>query len=236
MRPSRRECSEMLSLGIDTSTKVGCLAIVRDGKCMIEKTIDAELDHSARLLPTLESALEATGFSQNDIGCIGVGTGPGSLTGVRVGIAFAKGLVFASPKPLVGVCSLEAVAYRAGERAGIVTVIVDAKLGGYYCAGYRWTGERFEEVRSPSVWSVRELPVQIPAGSLLVSPDERGIPKEVLEALPPDCRVEKSPIYPSAEYIARRAPTMAILPSFYASNIVEPIYLRPGVPQKAKLA
>ena len=226
----------MLSVGIDTSTKVGCLAIVRHGKCLVENTIDAELDHSARLLPTLESALEATGASRNDIACIGVGTGPGSLTGIRVGIAFAKGLVFAFQTPLVGVCSLEAIAYQVREREGIVTVIVDAKLGGYYHASYRWNGERFEEVRSPSVCSVRELPKRIAAGSLLVSPDKRGIPKEVLEAMPPDCRVEKSPIYPSAEYIARRALTMAILPSSYASNIVEPIYLRPGVPQKAKLA
>ena len=226
----------MLSAGIDTSTKVGCLAIVQDGKCLGEKTIDAQLDHSARLLPTLESALEETGCARTDIACIGVGLGPGSLTGVRVGIAFAKGLVFALQKPLVGVCSLEAIAYRVRERPRTITVIVDAKLGGYYHAGYRWAGGVFEEVRAPSVCCLRDLAEQIPAGSLLVSPDEKGIPREVLEALPRDCRVEETPIHPSAEYIARRALVEATSPSYDASKIVEPIYLRPGIPQKARLA
>jgi len=226
----------MLSVGIDTSTKVGCLAIVRDGNCLVEKTIDAQLDHSARLLPTLESALKEAGCTRTDIGCIGMGLGPGSLTGVRVGIAFAKGLVFALRKPLVGVGSLDAIAYRVRERARTITVIVDAKLGGYYHASYRWAGEAFEEVRAPSVCCLRELPEQIPAGSLLVSPDEKGIPREVLEALPRDCRVEERPVHPSAEYIARRAIAEATSPSYDASRIVEPIYLRPGVPQKAKLA
>jgi len=226
----------MLSVGIDTSTKVGCLAIVEDGKCLVEKTIDAQLDHSARLLPTLESALQAAGASRADIACIGVGLGPGSLTGVRVGIAFAKGLVFALQKPLVGVCSLEAIAYRVRESASIVTVIVDAKLGGYYHASYRWAGGTFEEVRAPSVCSLRELPEQIAGISLLVSPDEKGIPREVLEGLPRDCRVEETPVHPSAEYIARRALAEASLPSYDPGKIVEPTYLRPGIPQKAKLA
>lgn len=226
----------MLSVGIDTSTKVGCLAIVRDGNCLVEKTIDAQLDHSARLLPTLESALEEAGCTRTDIACIGMGLGPGSLTGVRVGIAFAKGLVFALRKPLVGVGSLEAIAYRVRERARTITVILDAKLGGYYHASYRWAGEAFEEVRSPSVCSLRDLPEHIVAGSLLVSPDEKGIPREVLEGLPRDCRVEETPVHPSAEYIARRAIAEATLPSYDAGRILEPIYLRPGVPQKAKLA
>lgn len=225
----------MLSVGIDTSTRVGCLAIVQGGTCLVEKTIDAELDHSARLLPTLESALEEAGRTRTDIACIGAGLGPGSLTGVRVGIAFAKGLVFALQKSLVGVCSLEAIAYRVRERASIVMVILDAKLGGYYHASYRWAGGVFEEVQSPSVCSLRELPEQIPAGSLLVSPDEKGIPREVLERLPSECRVEEKPVHPSAEYIGRRALAEATLPSYDPGKILEPIYLRPGVPQKARL-
>jgi len=70
----------MFSLGIDTSTKVGSLALVQDARLLLEETIDAELNHSARLLPTLELALERAGLSRTDLDCVGVGVGPGSLT------------------------------------------------------------------------------------------------------------------------------------------------------------
>jgi len=128
----------MLSLGIDTSTRTGVLALVQDDRLLLEDTIDAKLNHSARLLPTLESALEKAGLSLAKLDCIGVGVGPGSLTGVRVAIAFGKGLVFAIRKPLVGICSLEAIAYRRKDYPGTMSVVVDAKMGGYYHAAYRF--------------------------------------------------------------------------------------------------
>jgi len=225
----------MIGLGIDTSTKVGTLALVRDEELLVEHTIDAELDHSARLLPTLESALAKAGLSRTDLDCIGVGIGPGSLTGVRVGIAFAKGLVFAVGKPLIGVCSLEAIAYRRRDSAEIVSVIVDAKLGGYYYVGYMWNGQGMEEVSPLSVFAVQELPEHVLPGSLVVSPDESGLSSELADRLPEDCRIEPSPVFPSAEYSAHRAIIEVRSEAFDPKKMVEPIYLRPGVPQKAKL-
>jgi tRNA threonylcarbamoyladenosine biosynthesis protein TsaB len=225
----------MIGLGIDTSTKVGTLALVRDEELLIENRIDAELDHSARLLPALESALEKAGLSRTDLHCIGAGIGPGSLTGVRVGIAFAKGLGSALGKPLVGVCSLEAIAYRRGGSSDIVSVIVDAKLGGYYHVGYRWNGQRMEEASPLSISTLQELPQHLLRGSLIVSPDEGGLPAELLHELPADSQIESRPVFPSAEYIARRVIVAVSSGMDDPHKMVEPIYLRPGMPQKAKL-
>ncbi len=225
----------MIGLGIDTSTKLGTLALVRDQELLAEETIDAELDHSARLLPTLQSSLGKAALSRADLDCVGVGTGPGSLTGVRVGIAFAKGLVFALGKPLVGICSLEAIAYRRRDAAEVVSVLVDAKLGGYYHVSYRWTGHAMEEASPLSVCPLQEVPQHVLAGSLIVSPDESGVPGELAERLPVGCAVEPEPVFPGAEYIARRAMADVVSGTFEPGRMVEPIYLRPGVPQKAKL-
>jgi len=225
----------MLSLGIDTSTKVGALALVQDNRLLLENTIDAKLNHSARLLPTLESALEKAGLSRSDLDCIGVGIGPGSLTGVRVGIAFAKGLVFAIRKPLVGVCSLEAIACRRKGHPGVISVIVDAKMGGFYHVAYRWDADRIEEVSPLSVFSRGDLPEKLTPGSLVLSPDAQGIPTELAAGFPANCRMAPEPVFPSAEYIARRAILEATDERFTPERMIEPIYLRPGVPGRAKL-
>jgi tRNA threonylcarbamoyladenosine biosynthesis protein TsaB len=225
----------MIGLGIDTSTKVGALALVRDEELLIEDRIDAELDHSARLLPTLESALKRASLSRADLDCVGVGTGPGSLTGVRVGIAFAKGLVFALGKPLIGVCSLEAIAYRPAKAgAEVVSVIVDAKLGGYYHVAYRWTGQGIQEASPLCVCTIEDVPLRVLNGSLIVSPDESGLPGKLTDRLPAGYKVEPNPIFPSAAHIARRAMAEVENGTFDPGKMVEPIYLRPGVPRKAK--
>jgi len=256
----------MLSLGIDTSTRTGVLALVRDDRLLLEETIDAKLNHSARLLPTLESALEKAGLSLAKLDCVGVGVGPGSLTGVRVAIAFGKGLVFAISKPLVAVSSLEAIAYRRRDYPGTVSVVVDARMGGYYHAAYRFRISDFgfrigdlgpenrngafggpqrsairnpqsaiEEVSPLCVVDREELPRKLMPASLIISPDAEAISPHLVARFPADCEMEKHPVFPSAEYIARRAIVELRSGTFDPEKMVEPVYLRPGVPRKIKL-
>ncbi len=209
--------------------------MVQDDGLVAEKEIDAELNHSANLLPTLDSTLQKAGLSPNDLDCVGVGIGPGSLTGARVGIAFAKGLVLAVGKPLVGVCSLEGIAYRRRECRQTIFVVVDAKMGGFYHVGYRWSAEQIEEVSPLGVCSRADLTKRVPCGALAISPDHEGPPAELAARSAADSRLEPGPVFPSAEYIARRAMREVSGGLYDPKKMVEPIYLRPGVPQKARL-
>ena len=223
----------MIGLGIDTSTKLGSLALVRDDRLLIEDTIDAELNHSATLLPALRSALKNTGLSRADLDCIGVGVGPGSLTGVRVGIAFAKGVVFALRKPLVGVSSLEAIACRRRDFNGLISVIVDARMGGFYCAGYRWDRENMEEIDPISLYDKKSLAEHLKPRSLILTPDAE-LPSDLVSRTPPGCEIEPNPVFPSAEHVARQAVLHASRGTPEGAGRVEPIYLRPGVPGKVR--
>jgi tRNA threonylcarbamoyladenosine biosynthesis protein TsaB len=224
----------MIGLGIDTSTTVGSLALVRDDRLLIEDTIDAELNHSATLLPVLQSALKKTGLSRADLDCIGVGVGPGSLTGVRVGIAFAKGVVFALRKPLVGVSSFEAIAWRRRDFNGLISVIVDARMGGFYCAGYRWEGENVEEIDPLSLYDKKSLAKHLKPPSLVLSSDAQ-LPADLVSRIPPGCEIEPVPVFPSAEHVARQAILHAGQGMPGEARRVEPVYLRPGVPGKMRL-
>lgn len=220
---------KMLSLGIDTSTKTGYLALVRDSRLLLEETIDAELNHSANLLTKLQSALGKTGLSRCDLDCVGVGVGPGSLTGVRVAIAFARGLVLAIRRPLVGVCSLQGIAYRRKDHPGTVSVIVDARMGGFYHAAYRWIAGEIREVSPLSIVNRDELPRKLISGSVIVSPDTDAITAVLASCLATGFRIEPSPVFPSAEYIARRAIIEVTAGTFDPKKMLEPIYLRPAV-------
>ncbi len=228
--------AKMLALGIETSTRVGQLALVKDDRLLVEDVIDAELDHSGKLLTAVRSALSKAGLSRDDLDCIGVGTGPGSLTGVRVGIAFAKGLVFATGKPLVGVCSLESIAYRRKDYTGVLSIVVDAKMRGFYHAAYRWSGAEVKEVSSLSVFGQEELPRNLSSGALILSPDTERLGPELLAHLPPSCRVEREAVFPSAEHAARQAMRKVSSGLFDPQKMVEPIYLRPGVITPPRLA
>jgi len=151
-----------------------------------------------------------------------------------VGIAFAKGLVFAIRKPLVGIGSLEAIAYRCRDRSVVLFVVVDAKMGGFYHVAYRWSASRIEQVSPLSIFNRQELPRNLTPGSLILSPDAQGIPADLAARFPAGCTMVSNPVYPSAEYIAHRAVLELAGGTFDAEKRVEPLYLRPGVPGKVR--
>ena len=131
----------MKLLVIDTSGPV-CGAAVTDGeKVYSEFTAQNRNTHSASLMPMVEAALEAAGTDLGGIDAIAAVTGPGSFTGVRIGIATAKGLAHGAGLPCIPVDALEALAASAGEFDGVVCPIQDARAGQVYGAVFR-NGER----------------------------------------------------------------------------------------------
>ncbi len=126
----------MKILALDTSTLAGSVAVVADGALLAESTARVRANHSEQLLPLVDEVLTRAGLALDAIDRIAVGIGPGSFTGVRIGVATAKGLHLASGAALVGVSSLDALVASAWAARGYVLAALDARRGEAFAALY----------------------------------------------------------------------------------------------------
>lgn len=105
----------MLVLGLDTTGRLGSVALVRDGTLLCTFAGDQTLPHAQRLPGDILTVLDRHGFRAADVDLFAVAAGPGSFTGLRIGIAAIQGLAYATGRPAVGVSALEALAHAAGQ-------------------------------------------------------------------------------------------------------------------------
>ena len=126
----------MLILGIESSAKAASAALCRDGELIAQYYQCAGLTHSRTLLPMAEDLLRGTDTALGDLDGVAVAVGPGSFTGVRIGVAAVKGLCFGAEKPAAGVSTLEAMAWNglAAAPGEIVCCCMDARRGQVYNA------------------------------------------------------------------------------------------------------
>jgi tRNA threonylcarbamoyladenosine biosynthesis protein TsaB len=99
----------MLVMGIDTSTMQGGVALLSEQGLVSEYTLNVKATHTERLLPLIDRALQDAGITLGQVDGLAVAVGPGSFTGLRIGLSTAKGLAVATGKALVGVSTLEAI-------------------------------------------------------------------------------------------------------------------------------
>jgi tRNA threonylcarbamoyl adenosine modification protein YeaZ len=130
----------MILLAIDTAASL-CAACIHDSEAGMElgrEVIDIGKGHAERLIGVIESALRQAGLAYADLDRVGVSIGPGSFTGVRVGVAAARGLALALGIPAVGVNTLEALAAetRAAFPGKSILAAIDGRRGDLYCAAY----------------------------------------------------------------------------------------------------
>ncbi len=138
----------MLILAMESSAKSASAALVRDGELLAQSFSCSGLTHSRTLLPMAEGVLDAAGVKIADVDCLAVAQGPGSFTGIRIGVSAVKGLAWAAEKPAVGVSTLEAMAYHglaAGEGA-LVCCCMDARRAQIYNALFEIRGGRPERL------------------------------------------------------------------------------------------
>jgi tRNA threonylcarbamoyladenosine biosynthesis protein TsaB len=128
----------MLLLAFDTAGPDCAVAVARSGEVFPETLARAEerigRGHAERLMPMIEAALREAGIAFRDLGRVAVTTGPGSFTGVRIGIAAARGLALALEIPAVGIGSLDAIAFPVSQshRTGTLVTALDARRGEIY--------------------------------------------------------------------------------------------------------
>ncbi len=117
--------------------------------------------HASRLMPMIDEVLKDAHLTITEMEAIAVGLGPGSFTGLRIGIATAKGLAMALNKPIVGIPTLDALAHNLSCKLGLICPILDAKRGEIYAALYRYHGDTLEKLTENLVLPMRELLTRI---------------------------------------------------------------------------
>ncbi len=133
-------------LSIDTCLNSCSVAIHEEGKLIGESFLDVGLTHSETLVPMVQFLLNSAGMTVNDIDVLGVTSGPGSFTGLRIGMATVKGLAFASDIPCVTISSLHALALGAACLDGIVCPCIDARNNQIYNAVFKAHGGKIERI------------------------------------------------------------------------------------------
>ena len=149
-------------LAIDTATRYAGLALYDGERVLAEFTWRAERSHTATLIPNLTRMLSQQALTVSDVESVGVALGPGSFTGLRIGMAAAKGLALARDLPLVGVPTLDIVAYSCqplllGREPLSLCALVDAGRRRSCVAHYRWTGEALRQERGIRIMSPDEV-------------------------------------------------------------------------------
>ena len=147
----------MRILSVDTSTAACSIVLSVDGRLEGEVNVESEETHSVRLLPGIETLLRSCGCGIKDVDVFAVVCGPGSFTGVRIGLTTIKGLAESLAKPTIPVTAFEAWVEKFPEQEGILVPVIDARRGEIYGAVYSRSGAATEVLSPGRVERVPEL-------------------------------------------------------------------------------
>ena len=170
----------MIALGIDTSTPAGSVAIQRDERLLGEINLAAGGHHQERLLRSLDFLLELVGVDISGVDLLAVALGPGTFTGLRVGIATVKGLAVARGIPAFGFSSLLALGHRYSARGLPVAPMIDAGRSEIYSALYDGGSGNLREILPEQNGAPESFLTTLPPGPILFCGDGAGIYKDLI--------------------------------------------------------
>ncbi len=185
----------MIVLALETSTPFFSLALAREGEVLWEHG-EAGTSFSARFFPLLEEALCLLGMSPGDIGAVAVSRGPGSYTGLRLGMTVAKGWAMEKGIPLSAPGTLELLAYAAGPRPGPVAALLPVRSGHVWWALYHWSGGELAELLPPRRRLPEELEREVDPAWFCAGPAYAGLKARGYSGFS---------FHPSAAFLARLA-------------------------------
>lgn len=220
-----RKLGRGVILALDTATPVGSVALCAAEGLVVSRYFDVGLQHSQWLFVEIEAALEAAGADVDGLRAVAVSIGPGSFTGLRIGLSAAKGLCLAADKPLVAVSTLETLAARLPFARLPVCTVLDARKREVYTALYDTTAGAPVELAPPRAIAPAQLAEQRAGQPTIYTGDGAEVYRDLWgsEALlaPPSCA------RPDAGTIGWLA--LAKLKAGATTDLdsVEPEYLRP---------
>lgn len=230
----------MKILCLDSTAKVATAAILSDGAVLAEYTVNGARSHSELMLPMIRSLLTSTGLTPDDIDLFACTVGPGSFTGVRIGVSIIKGIAFGRGKPCAAVSTLEALAENTAGLSGLICPVMDARRGQVYNALflrrdgilYRLTPDRaigLSELAAELTGEHAGMPVLLVGDGVTVARDAlaaMGVPLGEVPSLL---------LAQNASAVGRVALRMAERGETMSDEALRPIYLRQPQAERERL-
>jgi tRNA threonylcarbamoyladenosine biosynthesis protein TsaB len=161
----------MRILSVDTSSERGSVCLMDGGQVAGEVRLACSIQHSERLFASIEFLFRYVKFGLEDVDLFVAARGPGSFTGLRIGLAATAGFAAAFGKPAAGVSTLEALAWNVGETGALIAATIDARRGEVYGGLYRRVGNELVEQQPPVVLKPAQWFESLPAGDVIVCGD-----------------------------------------------------------------
>lgn len=226
----------MKILALETSAKAVSAAVTEGGRVLALGFQDTGLTHSRTLMPIVEHILKNADLTMADIGAVAVAVGPGSFTGIRIGVSAAKGLAFAASIPAVGVSTLAAMARNAAFADGLVVCAMDARRNQIYNALFEAKNGELARLTPDRAIGLDELSQELRGDSRpkIVVGDGGRLCAEALAAAGVACRLAPPHlVMQSAATVALEAEEAARNGGLVSAQELLPVYLRP--PQAERL-
>ncbi len=227
----------IIILALDSTAEVSTVAVCENEKLLSEITVNTGNTHSQTLLPAVEQALKMAELTVNDIDAFACSVGPGSFTGVRIGVATIKGIAYGKNKPCVPVSTLEALSYNLIGYDGIISPVMNARRSQVYNAIFKCNNGSLMRICSDRAISVSELDVELSAlaDPVYLCGDGYGITLDGFKNTKPKYVPVRS-IYQSAYSVAQIALKKLENGEKISDRELAPIYLRPSQAERERQA
>lgn len=218
-------------LGIDTSAAVCSAAVWRDGAVLAAARAAMARGHAEALMPMIEDVMRAAGIAYPDLGAVAVTRGPGAFTGLRIGLAAARGLALAAGIPAIGISAFDAIAEAvpvAVRQERTLAIAIDTKRGDVYLRRYDAAARPLDD---GGVKALNDVVATLPPGQIAIAGDGVAMLREVLSSRARETRFLDAGA-PDAAIVARLGAAALAAGGPYPPP--EPLYLR--APEATPLA
>ena len=227
----------MKILALETSAKAVSAAVVENGKILCSGYQDTGLTHSRTLMPIVEHILKNTNLTTADMDAIAVAAGPGSFTGIRIGVSAAKGLAFAADKPAIGVSTLAAMARNVAFADGLILCAMDARRSQIYNAVFEAKDGRLTRLTEDRAIALADLAEEIksdPRPKTIVG-DGARLCYDFLQSAGIPCRLAPAHlVMQNAASVALEAEVLAAEGALTNAQELQPVYLRPAQAERLR--
>ncbi len=215
-------------LTINTSTSQFALGIIsEDGVLISEYILPAIRLRSSFLMPSLDFVMRHSGIDKKELACIAVAIGPGSFTGLKVGLSVAKGICFSLDIPVIGISSLEALAIQLLGSEIPITAIMDSRKREYFVAQFVWHEDRLIQNAPDEYLSLEEFPERFKDKTIFIGNDYENQSCALREVMGKDVLMASSHLWHiRASSIGMLAVDRLKRDDFDDPLLLEPIYLR----------
>lgn len=218
--PKKGAWEKPLLLAMETSGPCGSIALVTPGRCLAEYSLNSAITHSRRLLASLADLLDDADFAWGDLDGLAVSVGPGSFTGLRIGLSTAKGLAMATGLPLLGIPTLDSLAAQLACTTKLICPIIDARKKEVFAALYQQQeGRELQRITDYLTITPTNLATHINAPTVFIGDGIHAYKDLFLDQLG-----ERATFAPTTIYFARAAAIgMLALERWQAKEFMDPL-------------